>query len=109
MLEPLSVLLGEGVSEQYDLRYSYNLSSILKTPKGIRRQILRFIPILFGELIKVIYINTVPGSLLVFNTQSLSLRLRFFCHSTKSNCYCNIYMGDRLGLLQAGGVNNIEE
>jgi hypothetical protein len=31
------MLLGEGVLEQYILKYFYNLFSILKTPKGIRQ------------------------------------------------------------------------
>ena len=62
------MLLGEGVLEQCNLGYSYNLSGILKTPKGIRQQSLRFIPILSSKLIRVIYINTVPSSLLISNT-----------------------------------------
>jgi len=36
LIEPFSVLLGKEVLKQYNLKYSYNLSGILKTPKGIR-------------------------------------------------------------------------
>jgi len=61
MLEPFSVLLDEGVLEQYDL------FSIFKMPKKIGRQILMFIPVLFSKLVRVIYINIVFGSLSVSN------------------------------------------